>query len=398
MTSISGTAPNILQIIPRLDGGGAEATTLEITKALKAAGGRSVVVSEGGKLSDSIIAAGGEIINAPVASKNPFIIYQNINRLARIAEEQNIDILHARSRAPAWSSLWAAQKIGKPYLATYHSKVHDNPKLKILYNSVMTRGVRVIANSEFTAARIRAVHKIASEKIAIIPRGCDPDRFDPAHISDADIKQQRAAWRVQDGEFVILCPARLTRWKGQMVLLDAVARLPGNFRLILTGDTSDKTGAESRFAKDLKARALEAGLSEKLVFAGHVANMPLAYAIADLAVLPSLDPEPFGRTAVEAQAATLPVIVSDAGGFRETVREDDALFDSDTNRTGWRVPPGDVDALADKLQTVTSLSDDALSAIGQAARLWVMENFTTEKMCTQTLQIYQSVIRDYHDA
>lgn len=398
MISISGTAPNILQIIPRLDGGGAEATTLEITKALTAAGGRSVVVSEGGKLSDSIIAAGGEIINAPVASKNPFIIYQNINRLARIAEEQNIDILHARSRAPAWSSLWAAQKIGKPYLATYHSKVHDNPKLKILYNSVMTRGVRVIANSEFTAARIRAVHKIASEKIAIIPRGCDPARFDPAHISDADIKQQRAEWRVQDGEFVILCPARLTRWKGQMVLLDAVARLPGNFRLILTGDTSDKTGAESRFAKELKARALEAGLSEKLVFAGHVANMPLAYAVADLAVLPSLDPEPFGRTAVEAQAATLPVIVSDAGGFRETVREDDTLYDSDTNRTGWRVPSGDVDALADKLQTVTSLSHDALSAIGQAARLWVMENFTTEKMCAQTLQIYQLVIRDYHGA
>ncbi|MEC9178525.1 MAG: glycosyltransferase family 4 protein, partial [Pseudomonadota bacterium] len=133
-------------------------------------------------------------------------------------------------------------------------------------------------------------------------------------------------------------------------------------------------------------------------FAEHVANMPLAYAVADLAVLPSLDPEPFGRTAVEAQAATLPVIVSDAGGFCETVREDDALYDSDTNRTGWRVPPGDVDALADKLQTVTSLSDDALSAIGQAARLWVMENFTTEKMCAQTLQVYQSVIRDYHSA
>ena len=398
MTSISGTAPNILQIIPRLDGGGAEATTLEITKALKAVGGRSVIVSEGGKLSNSIIAAGGEIIIAPVASKNPFIIYKNINRLARIAEEQNIDILHARSRAPAWSSLWAAQKIGKPYLATYHSKVHDNPKIKILYNSVMTRGVRVIANSEFTAARIRAVHKIASEKITIIPRGCDPARFDPAHISDADIKQQRVAWRVQDGEFVILCPARLTRWKGQMVLLDAVARLTGNFRLILTGDTSDKTGAESRFARELKARALEIGLSEKLVFAGHVANMPLAYSVADLAVLPSLDPEPFGRTAVEAQAATLPVIVSDAGGFRETVKEDDAVYDSDTNRTGWRVPPGDVDALADKLQTVTSLSHDALSAIGQAARQWVMENFTTEKMCAQTLQIYQSVIRDYHGA
>ena len=396
MTSILGTAPNILQIIPRLDSGGAEATTLEITKALTEAGGRSVVVSEGGKLSKSIIAAGGEIINAPVASKNPFIIYQNINRLARIAEEQNIDILHARSRAPAWSTFWAAKKIGKPYMATYHSKVHDKSKLKILYNSVMTRGVRVIANSKFTAARIRAIHKIASEKIAIIPRGCDPDRFDPARISNADIKQQRAAWRVQDGEFVILCPARLTRWKGQMVLLDAVARLPGNFRLILTGDTSNKTGAESRFVKELKARALEAGLSEKLVFAEHVANMPLAYAVADLAVLPSLDPEPFGRTAVEAQAANLPVIVSDAGGFRETVKEDDALYDSDTNRTGWRVPPGDVDALADKLQTVTSLSHDALFAIGQAASLWVTENFTTEKMGAQTLQIYQSVIRDYN--
>ena len=398
MTYTSCTAPNILQIIPRLDGGGAEATTLEMTKALTAAGGRSVVVSEGGKLSEAIIAAGGEIINAPVASKNPYIIYKNINRLAQIAKEQNIDIFHARSRAPAWSSLWAAQKIGKPYLATYHSKVHDSPKLKILYNSVMTRGERIIANSEFTAVRIGTVHKIAPEKIDIVPRGCDPTRFDPMHILVADIKKQRAAWRVEDNEFVILCPARLTRWKGQMVLLEAVAGLKGNFRLILTGDTRDKTGKESRFAKELKARALEIGLSEKLVFAGHVANMPLAYAVADLAVLPSLDPEPFGRTAVEAQAATLPVIVSDAGGFRETVKEEDALSDSSTNRTGWRVSPGDVDALTDKLQTVANLSREELSAIGHTARQWVMENFTTEKMCEQTLQIYQSVIRDYHGA
>ena len=398
MAHISGTAPNILQIIPRLDGGGAEATTLEITKALTAAGGRSVVVSEGGKMADAIIAAGGEIIYAPVSSKNPIIMYQNINRLARIAEAQNIDILHARSRAPAWSSLWAAQKIGKPYLATYHSKVHDSPKLKIFYNSVMTRGERVIANSAFTAARIRSVHKIAPEKIDIVPRGCDPEKFDPAHISQTDITEQSAAWGVQEGEFVILCPARLTRWKGQMVLLEAVARLTGNFRLVLTGNTFDKTGAESRFAQELKARASEMGFSDRLVFAGHVANMPLAYAVADLAVLPSLDPEPFGRTAVEAQAATLPVIVSDAGGFRETVREDDASSDSPVQRTGWRVPPGDVAALTARLQAVANLSRDELSTIGQAARQWVMENFTTEKMCAQTLQIYQSVIRDYYGA
>lgn len=398
MAHISGTAPNILQIIPRLDGGGAEATTLEITKALTAAGGRSVVVSEGGKMADAIIAEGGEIIHAPVSSKNPIIMYQNINRLARIAEAQNIDILHARSRAPAWSSLWAAQKIGKPYLATYHSKVHDSPKLKIFYNSVMTRGERVIANSAFTAARIRSVHKIAPEKIDIVPRGCDPEKFDPAHISQTDITEQSAAWGVQEGEFVILCPARLTRWKGQMVLLEAVARLTGNFRLVLTGNTFDKTGAESRFAQELKARASEMGFTDRLVFAGHVANMPLAYAVSDLAVLPSLDPEPFGRTAVEAQAATLPVIVSDAGGFRETVREDDASSDSPVQRTGWRVPPGDVAALTARLQAVANLSRDELSTIGQAARQWVMENFTTEKMCAQTLQIYQSVIRDYYGA
>lgn len=398
MAHISGTAPNILQIIPRLDGGGAEATTLEITKALTAAGGRSVVVSEGGKMADAIIAEGGEIIHAPVSSKNPIIMYQNINRLARIAEAQNIDILHARSRAPAWSSLWAAQKIGKPYLATYHSKVHDSPKLKIFYNSVMTRGERVIANSAFTAARIRSVHKIAPEKIDIVPRGCDPEKFDPAHISQTDITEQSAAWGVQEGEFVILCPARLTRWKGQMVLLEAVARLTGNFRLVLTGNTFDKTGAESRFAQELKARASEMGFTDRLVFAGHVANMPLAYAVSDLAVLPSLDPEPFGRTAVEAQAATLPVIVSDAGGFRETVREDDASSESPVQRTGWRVPPGDVAALTARLQAVANLSREELSTIGQAARQWVMENFTTEKMCAQTLQIYQSVIRDYYGA
>lgn len=391
MAHLSGTAPCILQIIPGLHGGGAEATTLEITRALTAAGGRSVVVSEGGGLEAALAEAGGELVKAPVASKNPVTMWRNIGLLARIADDCGADILHARSRAPAWSALWAAKRTGRPFLATYHGKVHDGPRLKVLYNSVMTRGARVIANSEFTAGRIREVHKISPDKLEIVPRGCDPGRFDPARQSAREIGKLRALWGARPEDWVILCPARLTRWKGQMVLLEAAAELPPAARLVLTGDTADKNGVESGFARDLKSRARETGLAERLVFAGHVANMPLAYAAADLAVLPSLDPEPFGRTAVEAQAAGLPVIASDSGGFRETVRVETGAGPG----TGWRVPPGDVGALRDQLAEALDLGRGALSAIGEAGRLWARENFTTDKMCERTLQIYQSVIDEH---
>ena len=418
MTSLSGTGPTILQIIPRLDGGGAEATTLEITRALTAAGGKSIIATEGGALEAEIAAAGGEIVHLPVASKNPLTIWRNINRLAGLARQKNVDILHARSRAPAWSAYAAARRLSLPYIATYHSKVHARPWLKVKYNAIMTRGELVIANSHYTAAQIAAVHHMPTARIRVIPRGCDPARFDPALFDPAlpdgkavaALRQSWATANTQDPQaqdfardFVIVCPARLTRWKGQMVLLESVAQLPVQPVLVLTGDTD----ANPDYVTSLRSFATQAGL-EKLIFAGHVANMPQVLAAADLAVLPSLEPEPFGRTAIEAQAAARVVIASDEGGFRETVLaiKDSPEESADVSAkesakesaeeievaTGLRVPPNDPTALADAIHQVMSMTAEQRAAMGMRGRARVMAQFTTARLCSETLNIYHELI------
>lgn len=412
MTSLSGTGPIILQIIPRLDGGGAEATTLEITRALTAVGGKSIVATQGGALEAEIEAAGGEIVHLPVASKNPLTICRNINRLADLARQKNVDILHARSRAPAWSAHAAARRLALPFIATYHSKVHARPWLKVKYNAIMTRGALVIANSHYTAAQIEAVHHIPASRIRVISRGCDPALFDPALFDPAlpdgkavaALRQNWGAANTSDPDaqdfardFVIVCPARLSRWKGQMVLLEAVAQLPEQPVVVLTGDTD----AGSDYVASLRSFAAQAGVT-KLVFTGHVANMPQVLAAADLAVLPSLEPEPFGRTAIEAQAAARVVIASNEGGFCETVLAINHLPDGCVEGsgeeseagTGLLVPPNDAAALAQAIHQVMAMAPEQRAAIGLRGRARVMADFTTDRLCAETLKIYHELIED----
>ena len=224
------TGRTILQVVPELETGGAEITTMEMAEAIVKAGGRALVASEGGALESRIEAAGGEIVHLPVASKNPLTLWRNIGRLAALMQAENIDLIHGRSRAPCWSALFAARRIGRPYLATYHSKVHARPRAKIFYNSVMTRGQLTIANSHFTATRIAAIHHTPEAQLRVIPRGCDPDALNPSRFSAADKAAKRAQWGIGEEAFVILCPARLTRWKGQHVLVEALARLSASVK------------------------------------------------------------------------------------------------------------------------------------------------------------------------
>jgi glycosyltransferase involved in cell wall biosynthesis len=217
--------PAVLQIVPSLDTGGAERTTIDIARALTAEGWRALIASQGGRLEPALLAAGAELIRLPVASKDPAVVFANIGRLAKIIRIRNVSLVHARSRAPAWSTFFAARRTGVPFVTTYHGIYPARSGLKRLYNSIMARGDAVIANSEWTADHIRKSYPEAASRIAVIPRGINLQAFDPASVSAERVSEVRKQWQIADDKRVILLPGRLTKWKGQLVLIAALERL-----------------------------------------------------------------------------------------------------------------------------------------------------------------------------
>ncbi|MDI3309795.1 MAG: glycosyltransferase family 4 protein [Acetobacteraceae bacterium] len=368
--------PAILQVLPALVSGGVERGTLEIAEALVGAGHRALVASAGGPLVGRLERLGARHITLPLNSKNPLRLWRNAAALAALVRDEGVAIIHARSRAPAWSALLAARRTGAHFVTTYHGTYNEGAPGKRLYNSVMARGERVIAISQFIADHLRARHGTDPARIRIIPRGVDPRRFDPALVAPARIAALRREWRVPEGRPVIMLPARLTRWKGQTVLLEAMARLPGEAIALLVGD------GNGRFRQELAARAAALGLGDRIRLCGHTEDMPAALLLADLVVHTSTDPEAFGRTVIEAQAMARPVIASDLGAPRETVEE---------GVTGWRVPPGDPAALAAAIAAALALPPEAREAIGQRGRAHVLAHYTTQAMQEATLAVYREL-------
>lgn len=376
--------PTILQIVPALETGGAERTTVDMAAAIVAAGGRAIVASRGGRMVPELAACGAEHIEMAAHSKNPVIMGLNVERLARLITREGVDLVHARSRAPAWSALAAAQRAQKPFVTTYHSRVHEKPRLKVFYNSVMVRGDAVIANSDYTAENIRKVHAPSEGRIFTVPRGIEIEAFAPPPA--ARLETLAARWGVAKGAagtVVFLHPARLTRWKGQLVSVEAarllVARGLTQFTLLLAGDAQGRDG----YVEELESRIADAGLQHHVRLTGHVEDMAAAYALSDCVLSPSIEAEPFGRTAVEAQAASRPVIVSDAGGQRETVIE---------GETGFRVASGDASALADAMARVMEMGPEARAAMGAAGYQNATTHYSAARMCATTLAIYARLI------
>lgn len=380
----------VLQIVPALDAGGAERTTVDVAAALVAAGARALVVSRGGRLVAEIEAAGAEFIPFPAATKNPARILINAERLRRLALRETVALIHARSRAPAWSAFAAARRAGLPLVTTYHGAYKPGGPLKTWYNSVMARGDAVIANSRFTARRIEASHPVSRGRITVIYRGTDLARFDARTIAPERIAALRAAWGVPEGRRIVLLAARLTGWKGQAVLIDAAARLAAegleDVDFVLAGDPQGR----SDYVADLKARIGRHGLQDCVRIVGHCADMPAADAAACVVAVPSTEPEAFGRSAVEAQALGAPVVVSDLGAVPETVlAPPDAEPDE---RTGWRVPAGDADALAAALKEALSLTPESRAAMADRARAHVSAHFSLAAMTDATLALYRRLL------
>lgn len=379
----------ILQIIPELEAGGAERTAVDVAAGLAGVGARALVASEGGRLVGELQAKGGIWVPFPAATKNPFGMLRNVRRLAKLALEEGVDLLHARSRAPAWSALGAARALSLPFVTTYHGSYSGRSGIKHRYNGVMAKGDVVIANSHYTAGLIAGIYPQAQGRLRVIHRGTDFAAFAPSAVAPERIEALRAQWGVAPHERIVLLAARLTGWKGQKVLIEAAALLKGwglaDVAFVLAGDPQ---GRES-YMRELDAAIAGHGLEGVVRRVGHCEDMPAAFLGASVVVVPSTEPEAFGRSAVEAQAMGTPVIVSDLGAVPETVLAPPEVEAAE--RTGWRVPAGAVEPLADAIAEALTMRASAREAMALRARLHVERNFSLDRMVADTLDIYAAL-------
>jgi glycosyltransferase involved in cell wall biosynthesis len=375
-----GRPPRVLQVVPRLVSGGVERGTVEISAALAAAGWESYVASAGGKMVHEITRHGGHHLILPLAAKSPLTIRRNTRHLAEIIERFGIDIVHARSRAPAWSAYGAAQRTGRHFVTTFHNAYGAGTRLKRWYNSVMGRGERVIAISHFVAEHAIATYGLAPERVRIIERGVDVQRFDPQRVSPERIVRLAREWRLPDDRPVVMLPGRVTRWKGQLDLLAALTLLGRrDLCCLIVGSDEGRGGFRREVEREISRR----GLEDVVCCIPDCADMPAALMLADLVVSASNRPEGFGRVIVEAQAMGRPVVATEHGGARETVLP---------GETGWLVPPGDARALATAIAQALSLSSAERLALADRAIAHIRANFTTELMCARTLAVYEEVL------
>ncbi|QDH17019.1 glycosyltransferase family 4 protein [Swingsia samuiensis] len=373
----------ILQVLPALETGGLERGAIEIAGAVKQAGGRALIASRGGALLPQLRYVGGQHIPLDLKKKSLFSIFRRARDLQKIILKENVMLVHARSRIPAWSAWLACRRTGVPLVTTWHGVHHASWWGKKLYNSSLVKGQRVIAISEFIAERLRREYHVSEERLRVIPRGADALYFNPEAISGERIQKVAEAWSLPLDYRVILMPARLTRWKGQGVLLEALTLLKKKqvdhpWICVFVGPVTDK-----KFAKYLLHRIRELDLSNDVYFAGNCQDMPAAYALSSVVVTPSLRPEPFGRTVVEAQMMGKPVIGTAQGGMMETIIPE---------QTGLVVPPNDPEALSDALCAVLGLGSESSQQISENARQNALDHYTTQSMQAMTLAVYDEIL------
>ena len=375
----------ILQVVPRLDTGGSELATLEIAEALTRAGAKALVVSEGGRMARAIAQGGGEVIEMQVASKNPLTIWRNARRLTRLIRDRGVDLIHARSRAPAWSALIAARRTGIPFVTTYHGAYGEFGPIKAFYNSVMGRGDIVIANSRYTAHLMESRRGVSPDRIRTIFRGVEGAVFDPVSVPPGPVAKLRERWGVKPDTKIVMQAARLTSLKGQRDTIEAAALLAHEGALdgavvIFAGDAHDKDAYRQELTDRIKSRGLEDKV--RLV-------MPVAFLASHVALVPSLVAETFGRTSIEAQAMGCPVIVSSLGALPETIV---SAEESPERFTGWLVPPANPTSLADRIRVALALSPKDRLEIGMRARAHVASSFALSQMQQKTLAVYDELL------
>jgi glycosyltransferase involved in cell wall biosynthesis len=357
---------NVLQVLPALEGGGVEQETLLIAGAVsRAPGMKSFVASAGGPLVKNLLENGSSHVALPLNKKNPYTLWRNSQRLIKIIKKYNIQIIHVRSRAPAWSCIRAAHKTGIKLVSTIHGAYKCQNAIKKKYNSGMVNVDRVIAISEYIKDYVLHEYNVNSERLTLIPRGIDTNYFIPQPLSANKVP-------------TLVIPARFTRLKGHLVALEAISMIKTPVKVILAGAGNGKT----KYHAEIERCINNFHLQDRVDIIPYTPDIKVIYAMADIVLNPSLVPEAFGRTIAEAMAMEKLVIASDLGAPKEIIQNDES---------GWLVPAGNPEMLAKKIQYVLDLPSAERKRIGGAARARVQSNYTLENMCEKTLQLYLEI-------
>ena len=377
----------VLQVIPKLGYGGAETGCYDIAHYLPENNCGSYIVTSGGELLKFIDKKKVKIIKLPVHSKNPLIIFINFLALIFMILINNISIVHARSRAPAWSCLMAAKITGRKFVTTFHGTYNFNSKIKKFYNSVMVRSDLIIAGSNFIFSHIKenyTKYLDAKKKLLVIFRGINVDYFDPTTKLDSDEKKLLKKWEIEKDKKIILLPGRLTGWKGQEVFIEAINLVnielgyEAFYAVILGSDQG-----RDLYKKKLIRLTEQYRLINQVKFIDHCKDMALAYKVSDIVVSASIEPEAFGRVAVEAQSMEKPIIASNIGGSNETVID---------GKTGFLFESNNAKSLSQKILKILSMDEASLNSIGREGRKNIIQKFNVEKMCFSTYSEYKRIL------
>ena len=377
----------VLQVIPKLGYGGAETGCYDIAHYLPENDCGSYIATSGGELLKFIDKKKVKIIKLPVHSKNPLIIFFNFLALIWVILINNISIVHARSRAPAWSCLFAAKITGRKFVTTFHGTYNFNSEIKKFYNSVMVRSDLIIAGSNFIFSHIKenyTKYLDAKKKLLVIFRGINVDYFDPTTKLDNDEKKLLNEWKIKKDKKIILLPGRLTGWKGQEIFIEAVnlANIELGYEAFYAVILGSDQGRDL-YKKKLLRLTEQHRLINQVKFIDHCKDMALAYKVSDIVVSASIEPEAFGRVSVEAQSMEKPIIASNIGGSNETVIDE---------KTGFLFESNNAKSLSKKILKVLSMDEASLQSIGKEGRKNIIQKFNVEKMCFSTYSEYKRII------
>ena len=376
----------VLQVIPKLGYGGAETGCYDLAHYLPENNCLSYIVTNGGELLKFVDKNKVKLIKLPVHSKNPILMIYNSIALIFIILFHNISIVHARSRAPAWSCLIATKITRRKFVTTFHGTYNFKNTIKKFYNSVMVRSNLVIAGSNFIFSHIKVNYSkyLKLKKFLVIFRGINVDYFDSSTILEAEENNLLTSWGITRDKKLILMPGRLTAWKGQELFIEALnlvnkQRGHKSFYAVILGSDQGR----NVYTKKIKRLAEQYRLTAQLKFVEHCKNMPVAYKISDLVVAASIEPEAFGRVAIEAQSMEKPIIASDIGGSNETIVN---------NKTGFLFESNNAESLSKKIIEVLSLDQSRLKSIGIEGRKNIINKFNVEKMCFSTYSEYKKLL------
>jgi len=378
---------NVLQVIPKLGYGGAETGCYDIAHYLSENNCKSFIVTSGGDLIKYVNKDKVKLIRLPVHSKNPLLIFINGIILIGIILFYNISIVHARSRAPAWSCLFATKLTRRKFVTTFHGTYNFSGKLKKFYNSIMVRSDLIIAGSNFIFSHIKDNYSEFlgfKKKFLVIFRGINVDYFDPSTKLDTDEKQLLKKWEINKEKKIILIPGRLTSWKGQELLIEAINLVKIElgyeaFHVVILGSDQGR----DLYKKKLVRLTEQYRLTNQIKFIDHCKDMALAYKVSDIVISPSIEPEAFGRVAVEAQSMEKLIIASNIGGSNETIINE---------KTGFLFESGDANALSKMIIKTITMDEMSVQLIAKEGRKNVIKKFNVEKMCFSTYSEYKRLL------